>query len=44
MNINSQCPHPFEVEDGSSINVMHVMGATGPKYEIYTFPPQDSSG
>ncbi|KAL7643624.1 UNVERIFIED_CONTAM: hypothetical protein RMT77_005607 [Armadillidium vulgare] len=42
IGVNSQCPHPIQLNDGSSINVFHNVGATGPKYEIYKFPAQDS--
>ncbi|XP_068202819.1 carotenoid isomerooxygenase-like [Palaemon carinicauda] len=38
LGINSQCPNPKSLSDGTTINILHGMGATGPRYDIMSFP------
>jgi len=44
LNINSQCPHPYLLPDGSSYTVLQAVGATGPKYDIVKIPPKPLDG
>lgn len=44
LNINSQCPHPHLLPDGSSYTILHAVGATGPKYDIVKIPPKPLDG
>ncbi|CAL4146233.1 unnamed protein product, partial [Meganyctiphanes norvegica] len=44
LNINSQCPHPHLMPDGSSYTILHAVGATGPKYDIVKIPPKPLDG
>ncbi|XP_064108966.1 carotenoid isomerooxygenase-like [Macrobrachium nipponense] len=44
LGINSQCPNPRPLPDGTTVNILHGMGATGPKYDIVGFPPTPLEG
>ncbi|XP_063588330.1 beta,beta-carotene 15,15'-dioxygenase-like isoform X2 [Penaeus indicus] len=44
LGINSQCPNPKLLSDGTVINVLHGVGATGPKYDIVAFPKKPVEG
>ncbi|ROT69029.1 hypothetical protein C7M84_012812 [Penaeus vannamei] len=44
LGINSQCPNPKLLSDGTVINVLHGVGATGPKYDIVAFPKKPMEG
>ncbi|XP_042886627.1 carotenoid isomerooxygenase-like [Penaeus japonicus] len=44
LGINSQCPNPKMLSDGTSINVLHAVGATGPKYDIVAIPKKPVVG
>lgn len=44
LGINSHCPNPHTLADGTTINILHGVGATGPKYEVVSFPPKPPQG
>lgn len=44
LSINSQCPHPVTLEDGSTINVLSGVGPMGPKYDVVKFPATADAG
>nr|XP_053644350.1 carotenoid isomerooxygenase-like [Cherax quadricarinatus] len=44
LGINSQCPNPRTLADGTTLNILHGVGATGPKYDIMTFPATPLEG
>jgi len=44
LNINSQCPHPHIMPDGSTYTILHGVGATGPKYDIVKIPAKPLDG
>ncbi|KAK4313520.1 hypothetical protein Pmani_015136 [Petrolisthes manimaculis] len=44
LGINSHCPNPHTLKDGTTINVLHGVGATGPKYDVVSFPPRPLAG
>ncbi|XP_071512555.1 carotenoid isomerooxygenase-like [Panulirus ornatus] len=44
LGINSHCPHPLTMPDGTTLNILHGVGATGPKYDIVSFPPKPADG
>lgn len=44
LGINSQCPNPRTLPDGTTLNILHNVGAMGPKYDIVTFPARPQEG
>ncbi|KAG7157614.1 carotenoid isomerooxygenase-like [Homarus americanus] len=44
LGINSHCPNPRTLADGTTLNILHGVGATGPKYDIMAFPPKPLDG
>ncbi|XP_050736587.1 carotenoid isomerooxygenase-like [Eriocheir sinensis] len=44
LNMNSHCPNPHTLSDGTTYNVLHMVGPTGPKYDIAAFPPTPQEG
>nr|XP_027223258.1 carotenoid isomerooxygenase-like [Penaeus vannamei] len=44
LGINSHCPNPKPLPDGSTLNILHAVGATGPKYDIVSFPSKPLDG
>lgn len=42
--MNSHCPNPHTLPDGTTYNVLHMVGPTGPKYDIVAFPPTPQEG
>ena len=44
LNMNSHCPNPHVLPDGTTYNVLHMVGPTGPKYDIVVFPPKPIEG
>lgn len=44
LGINSQCPNPKSLPDGTTLNIHHGVGATGPKYDIVSFPATPLEG
>ncbi|KAK7070188.1 Beta,beta-carotene 9',10'-oxygenase, partial [Halocaridina rubra] len=44
LGINSHCPNPKTLPDGTTINILHGVGATGPKYDIVAIPPTPLEG
>nr|XP_045609656.1 carotenoid isomerooxygenase-like [Procambarus clarkii] len=44
LGINSHCPNPRRLADGTTFNILHGVGATGPKYDIVAFPASPGDG
>ncbi|KAF2364947.1 Carotenoid oxygenase [Trinorchestia longiramus] len=42
LGLNSQCPHPHALLDGSAVNVHNTVGSKGPRYEVVKFPATGS--